>query len=206
MLLTTASPAPAQNVGAIPAADAGQAVAGPEAAASATTTTAPEESGGLPQFKMEFWAAQIIWLVILFGALYLLLSRVFLPRIRGVRDEREGAISGAIDSARRARAEADAQSKAAEAELAAARAKAQAASTDAKARATAEAHARQKSQEAELSVKLAEAETRIQASRDKAMASVSEIAADTAAAMVARLTGDAPDEAQVQSALAVARA
>jgi F-type H+-transporting ATPase subunit b len=173
----------------------------------AATTTATTESkaegssGGLPQFRTDVWGAQILWLVILFAALYLLLSRVFVPRLRKVRDEREGAISGAIEDARRARAEADAQAKAVQAELAEARAKAQATAADAKARAASEALTRQKAQEAELNAKLEAAETQIRAARDKALASVNDIAAETAAIMVERLTGQAPEPAEVQAAL-----
>ena len=208
MLLTTASPAPAQNVGAIPSAEAGGAVTGRKHTVEQTADAHGAEAGGggLPQFKTESWAGQILWLLILFGALYLLLSRVFVPRLRKVKDERESAISGAIESARRARAEADAQSSAAQAELAEARAKAQAASTDAKARAAAESMSRQKTQEADLAAKLGEAEARIAASRDKAMESVKGIAAETAASIVARLTGETPSEADVQTALTAARA
>ena len=208
MLLTTASQAPAQSVGAIPSAEAGGAVTGVKHTVEQTAEAhgAEAESGGLPQFKTESWAGQILWLLILFAALYLLLSRVFVPRLRKVKDERESAISGAIESARCARAEADAQAAAAQAELAEARAKAQAASSEAKARAAAESQARQKAQEADLAAKLGEAETRIAASRDKAMESVKGIAAETAAAIVARLTGETPSDADVQTALTAARA
>ena len=192
--------------GAIPAAEAGDAVRGvpvtPEQVSAAEARHAgTTEAAGLPQFQFQHWAGQIVWLVMLFALLYLLLARVFVPRLRGVRDQRDAAIDGAIAEARRAQAEADAQGKAAQAEMAEARAKAQSAASDAKARANAEATARQHAQEAELNTRLAEAETRIRASRDAAMASVREVAADTAAAIVERLTGLAPAAGEVDAAL-----
>ena len=176
------------------------------AAETTTATTKPAEEGGLPQFKVEYWGGQILWLVILFAALYLLLSRVFVPRLRGVRDQRDAAITGAIEEARRVRAEADAQAAAAQAEMAEARAKAQAAASDAKARAAAEAHARQHAQEQELNARLAEAETRIAASRDAVMVSLREIAAETAGVIVARLTGQAASPQELDAALRPAQA
>ena len=208
-------PAPASM--AIPAAEAGQVVdgtpvtspSGEHAVASGraeTSTTQPAESGGLPQFKFEYWGGQIVWLVVLFAVLYALLARVFIPRLRKVRDDRDAAITGAIEEARRVRAEADAQAAAAHAEMSEARAKAQAAAADAKSRANAEASERQRAQEAELNAKLAEAETRIRTSRDAAMGSVRQVASDTAAAIVERLTGQAAAPQEVEAALASAGA
>ena len=208
--------AQAASLGAIPAAEAAQVVQGtpvtsPEGEAAVahgaaeTSTTQPAESGGLPQFRFEYWGGQIVWLVVLFAILYALLARVFVPRLRKVRDQRDAAIGGAIEEARRVRAEADAQSAAAHAEMSDARAKAQAAAAEAKARANAEASERQRAQESELNAKLAEAETRIRASRDAAMGSVREVAADTAAAIVERLTGRTAAPQEVEAALASAR-
>lgn len=205
--------APAQ-IGDVPAEEAGEAVRGvpvtPQTAAGVADvrpgTSPPAETGGLPQFRFEYWGGQIVWLVVLFALLYLLLSRVFTPRLRRVRDQREQAVTGAIEEARRVRAEADAQSAAAHAEMVEARAKAQSAAADAKARANAEASERQRAQETELNARLSEAEARIGASRDAAMGSVREVAADTASAIVQRLTGRAADTQEVEAALASARA
>ena len=210
-------PASPVSLGSIPAAEAGQVVDGTpvtspsgEAAVAhgqaETSTAQPTDSGGLPQFKFEYWGGQIVWLVVLFALLYLLLARVFIPRLRRVRDQRDAAITGAIEEARRVRAEADGQAAAAHAEMSEARAKAQAAAADAKHRANLEAGERQRAQEVELNAKLAEAETRIRASRDAAMGSVREVAADTAAAIVERLTGRAAAPQEVEAALAPAQA
>ena len=87
-----AQPASPVSLGAIPAAEAGQVVdgtpvsspSGEHAVASGraeTSTTQPAVSGGLPQFKFEYWGGQIVWLVVLFAVLYALLARVFIPRL-----------------------------------------------------------------------------------------------------------------------------
>jgi len=202
---TDATADPAANPGKAVAAEGGEAVTG-RPVTPAQTVQQPEHQGGLPQFRTEYWAGQIIWLVILFAALYLLLSRVFVPRLRRVRDEREQAIGGAIEEARRVRAEADAQAAAAKAEMAEARAKAQAQAADAKARAAAESAERHRAQEAELAQKLAAAEDRIRASRDAAMGSVQAVASETAAAIVEKLTGQGASPAELDAALASSRA
>ncbi len=171
-----------------------------KAPATSEATEAP--SSGLPQFQLQHWPGQIAYLVILFAILYVLMSRVFAPRIRRIFDEREKTIGGAIASAKSVQAEAAAQAEAARQSLADARAKAQKTAADAKAKAEAEAKASHDAQEAELSAKLHAAEASIRVARDAAMGNVSTVAADTAHAIVEKLTGAPATGEQVSAALA----
>ena len=152
--------------------------------------------GGLPQFAFEHWAGQIAYLLILFAILLFLVSKVFAPRLRRVMDERADTISTAVATARQVQAEAAEQAAAAQAEVADARATAAAA----KARVTEEANARQAVEEAAVNARIADAEGQIAQTRDAAMANVSAIAADTARAMVERLTGQGATDAELATA------
>lgn len=173
--------------------------AGPHTAA---TTAAEGASGGLPQFEFQHWAGQIAYLVILFAILYVLMSRVFGPRIRKVFDERERVIAEALASAKAVQTEAADQAEAARQALADARATAQKTAADAKAKAAEEAKGRQAALEAELAAKLGAAEDRIRAARDAAMASVGAVATETASAIVEKLTGAEAPEGSVNAAIA----
>src|ERR1700677_53437 len=82
-------------------------------------------SGGLPQFDLTQWPGQMVWMLIIFGVLYLLFAKVFVPSVGGTINAREDKIGGDIGEARRLRDEAQAQSQAAADELAAARARSQ---------------------------------------------------------------------------------
>ncbi len=169
------------------------------------TTEAPqghEGGGGLPQLQFEHWGGQIVWLLLIFAVLYVVLSKVLLPRVSGAIDERGGKIAGDIADARRMKDEAEAQARAAAAEVAEARAKAQKTAADAKAKASAEAAERQAKEEAVLAEKLASAEASIQAARDQAMSQVRVVAEETAGAIVEKLTGKAASAAELKSALA----
>lgn len=177
----------------------------PKAGETHASTEADHGGGGLPQFQFEHWAGQIAWLLILFVALYFLMSRVFTPRLRKVLDERSNTITGALEQARRVQEEAAAQAAQAQAELAEARAKSQRLASEARAKASAEAQARQAAEDAKLAERLAEADARIQASREAAMAHVSTIASDTASAIFEKLTGSAPAAADLNAALAAAK-
>lgn len=159
-------------------------------------------SGGLPQFDTTVWAGQIVYLLVLFFVLYLLIAKVFAPRIRRVMDERETSISGAVATARLVQAEAAEQAAAAKAEVDKARADARAASVAAKARITDETARRSAEEEASVNARISEAEAAIAKTRDAAMVNVSSIGSDTVRAIVERLTGVAPTQAEADSAVA----
>jgi len=159
------------------------------------------ESGGLPQFDTTVWGGQIVYLLFLFFVLYLLIAKVFAPRLRRVMDERADTISTAVATAKSVQAEAATQATAAKAEVAEARAQSRAMAAAAKERVTEEANARRASEEAEVNARIAAAEASIGQTRDAAMANVSTIAADTAQAIVERLTGKPASAAEAAAAV-----
>lgn len=159
-------------------------------------------SGGLPQFDFSWWAGEIFWMLVVFGALLLLFSRVVVPRLGGAIAARDAKIGGDIGEARRLRDEAEAQSKAAAGELTQARARAQKLAADAKAAAAAEAARSQAIEDARLAQVLADAEARINAARAEAMGQAPAIASEAAAAIVEKLTGRVVSGAELERALA----
>ncbi len=174
-------------------------------AAHEGTEVAHESAGGLPQFQAQHWAGQIGYLLILFAVTYVLMSKVFGPRIRRVFDERRKSIADALASARTVQAEAQAQADAARQALAEARGSAQKTALDAKAKVAAEAAQRNAVEEADLQARLSKAEANIRAARDKAMNQVQGIATETAEALVEKLTGTKPSAAAVSAALATTK-
>ncbi|MDO1558442.1 hypothetical protein Q0812_03250 [Brevundimonas sp. 2R-24] len=167
----------------------------------ATTEAEHGSGGGLPQFEFQHWFGQIVYLVFLFALLYLLIAKVFAPRMRRIFDQRAETIETAIATARRVQAEADAQADAARAGVAQARAEALRTATEAKARVTEDLNRRQAAAEGEAAAKVAEAEAAIAKTREAAMAGVSQIAAETAQAVVEKLTGKAATKAELDAAL-----
>jgi len=67
------------------------------------------ESGGMPQLNPEFWVSQIFWLTITFGILYLVLSKLILPKISANLESRKSQISDNIEAADKQREESDAK-------------------------------------------------------------------------------------------------
>jgi F-type H+-transporting ATPase subunit b len=157
--------------------------------------------GGFPPFESNTFASQLVSLLIAFVALYLIVSRIALPRVGSVIEARQDAIEGDLATAQKLKDESDAALKAYEAELAAARSRAQAISNETREKLNAASEAERKTLEDQLSAKLAEAEKTIAATRETAMSNVRGIAADAASAIVQRLTGVLPDGSAVNSAV-----
>ena len=175
------------------------------AAAPTTATTAPaapQGAGGLPQFDASWWPGEMAWFAIIFLVMFILMAKVFTPRLGGAIKEREERITGDIARARALKEQAELQALEADAEMAQARAKAQGLAAEAKARVAAEAASHQAAEEAVLAQTLASAEAGIRASRDQAMGHVQEIASDIAAVLVEKLTGDKPTAKDVAAAAA----
>ena len=157
--------------------------------------------GAFPPFDSTYFASQLVSLAIAFVALYLIVSRIALPRVGSLLDERQNAIEGDLAVAQKLKDESDGALKAYENELAAARSRAHAIGTETREKLNAASEAERKKLEERLSHKLAEAEKTIASTREAAMRNVHGIAADAAAAIVQRLTGVLPDGKSVKSAV-----
>jgi F-type H+-transporting ATPase subunit b len=169
--------------------------------ATNTHTEVPGKKAPFPPFQGETFPSQLFWLVICFVALYVLLSRVALPRLGGVIAARNAKIEGDLDTANRLRNESEAAQASYEKALADARAKAQALASETQAKAAAEADTQRKQLEEGLKAKLDAAEKQIAATKTAAMTNVRGIAVDTAGLIVERLTGKAPAKPAVERAV-----
>ncbi len=61
------------------------------------------ESGGMPQLNPEFWISQIFWLTLTFGILYIILSKLILPKISENLESRKSQILENIEAAEKQR-------------------------------------------------------------------------------------------------------
>jgi len=61
------------------------------------------ESGGMPQLNPEFWVSQIFWLTLTFGVLYVVLSKLILPKISNNLETRKSQILENIEAAEKQR-------------------------------------------------------------------------------------------------------
>ena len=56
---------------------------------------------GMPQLDPEFWAAQVFWLILIFSSLYLIIWKIFLPKITYSIENRKSRIVDDLDEAQK---------------------------------------------------------------------------------------------------------
>ena len=69
------------------------------------------ESEGMPQLNPEFWISQIFWLTVTFGILYLILSKIILPKISSNLELRKSQIQENIEVADKQREDSESKLK-----------------------------------------------------------------------------------------------
>ena len=69
------------------------------------------ESAGMPQLNPEFWISQIFWLTLTFGTLYIILSKLILPKISANLELRKSQIQENIEAAEKQRKESETKLK-----------------------------------------------------------------------------------------------
>jgi len=157
--------------------------------ATNTSTATEAATPGMPQLDFSTFGNQIFWLVVTLVVIYLILSRVALPRIAGVLAERSGTISNDLAAAEELKANAVAAEEAYNQALSDARAEAAKIVAATKADMKAELDAAIAKADAEISQKTAESEKVISEIRATALESVEEVAKSTAMALVSALGG-----------------
>ena len=71
------------------------------------TSAQSAESGGMPQLNPEFWISQVFWLVLIFSILYVVLSKLVLPKISDNLETRKSQILENIETAEKQREESE---------------------------------------------------------------------------------------------------
>jgi len=156
---------------------------------------------GMPQLCADWMGNQAAWLVVSLIVIYLLLSRVALPRIGAVLAERSGTITNDIAAAEELKQKAVEAEAAYEKALADARVQAAAIVADAKAEIQADLDVELAKADAQIAAKASESEKAIAEIRDGAVKSVTDVAKDTAKELVKALGGTA-DAKTINAAIA----
>ncbi len=167
---------------------------------------ADAQKAGMPQFDLTRFPSQIFWLGVAFVVLYLIMSKVALPRIGAVLEARANRIGSDLDRASALKAEADQTRAAYEKTLGESRAKAQEVGRSTEAALAKESAERQAVLGNELAGRIRDAEARIAAAKSAAMANLAGVAAETASLAVERVAGVKVDPAEAADAARAALA
>ncbi len=165
----------------------------PTFALAATGSGVPVE--GMPQLAFghptqgRYLIANIFWLLVIFGLLYVVMAKIALPQVGQVIESRAARIAADLEAAQAAKAEADAAMAALREATAKARSEAQAEIADALAASQAAAQVKSDELAARLVRQIEEADARIAAARGAAMGALRQVATETAESLVTKLTG-----------------
>lgn len=171
------------------------------AAAAAGDAAGEAKKGGLPQLDLTTFPSQIFWLVVSVVVLFYLMSKIALPRIASVLEERADAIANDLDQAEEFKRKAQAAEDAYEQALSDARAKAGEIAAQKRAEIQEQVDAAMAKADAEISARAAEGEKRIAEIQANASEAVSAVAQETAVAVVEAILPDAADAGALQAAV-----
>ena len=139
-----------------------------------------EHAAGMPQLDFSTYPNLIFWLVVTLVVVYFVLTRFALPRIASVLSERQDTITGDLARAEELKRKAEEAEQEYQKALADARAEAQRIVAETKAEMQARLDEAMRKADAEIAARAAESERKIAEIREGAMASIREVATDTA--------------------------
>lgn len=166
----------------------------------ATEAHGAESAAGMPQLDFATFPNQVFWLAVTLVALYLILTRVALPRIGAVLADRRGTITNDVAAAEEFKLRAQEAEKVYQKALADARAEAGRIAERARAEIGRDLDAAIARADAEIAARAAESQARIADIRASAAAGVGEVARDVAREIVARFAGS-PDGRSIAAAV-----
>ena len=177
-------------------------------AAALLALPAAAQAEGMPQlnFANPLTLSQVWWGAIIFIVFFLLCWLWGLPQVASVLERRAASIAADLDTARQSKLQADQSVAETTQAIARARAEAQGSINQALDAAKQQAAAQNAELNARLEAQIAESELRIQAARQSALQALRTVASDTAATIVARLTGSVADPARLERAVVQALA
>jgi len=149
----------------------------------------------MPQFEFSTFLPQMVWLAIFFAVLYFGVVRLTLPKVGKVIEAREGQVSGDLSAAQSAKAESDRMAADYDAGVAAAQDAARARVAEARSSAAVAIEAKLKASNATIEAKAVAAQADLDVARSSALGEIEGVAANLAADIVERLTGQRPADA-----------
>ena len=147
------------------------------------------ESGGMPQLDPEFWFSQIFWLVITFGILYLVLSKVILPKISDNLETRKSQVLENLELAEKQRNESEAKLKEFDNIILNSKIEAKNLFNESRKKLTDDINSKKQKLEEEIDKEVKIVETEIEELKKKSPEKINKIAIETSADLINQLIG-----------------
>ena len=147
------------------------------------------ESGGMPQLNPEFWISQIFWLTLTFGILYLVLSKLILPKISANLESRKSQILENIEAAEKQREDSETKLKEYEEIITKNRLDAKTIFNQTREKVLKDINAKREVLDKQIDEEIVKAEEEIKTLRESAPDKINKIAIETSFELVQKLIG-----------------
>ena len=147
------------------------------------------ESGGMPQLNPEFWISQIFWLILTFGILYLVLSKLILPRISANLESRKSQILENIEAAEKQREDSEIKLKEYEVFVSKSKIGAKTVFNQAREKVLKDINTKKELLNKQIDDEINKAEEEIKNLRDSAPDKINKIAIETSSELIQKLIG-----------------
>jgi len=147
------------------------------------------ESGGMPQLNPEFWVSQIFWLILTFGIMYVVLSKLILPKISNNLESRKSQILENIEAAEKQRKDSEIKIKEYDEVILKSKIEASSIFNQAREKAIKDISSKKEILDKQIDEEIDGAEKEIQTLRNSAPEKINKIAKETSAELVQKLIG-----------------
>ena len=148
------------------------------------------ESGGMPQLNPEFWISQIFWLIITFGILFIVLTKVILPKISDNLETRKSQILENIETADKQKVESQKKIDEYEKIILESKLKAKSYFNEAREKILDDINKKRAALEKDLDEEISEVEKELSNLKNKSGEKINIIAAETSAELIKELIGE----------------
>ena len=156
---------------------------------------------GMPQLDSTYWASQAFWLVLIFTLLYLVLSKMFIPKIKESLDDRENKIKDDLDEAQKLKFVAEEKLREYEITIEKTKKEAQRVIFESKNKLSFEIQNKKKEIEKEIDAEVKNAEKEIENLKKDSLISISTISEDMASKVIEMVSGEPLNQSSIKAAV-----
>ena len=157
------------------------------------------ETGGMPQLNPEFWISQIFWLILTFGFLYVILSKIILPKISKNLETRKSQILENIETADKQKEESENKIKDYDRIILESKIKAKNYFNDARKKVLEDINKKRAALEKDIDAEIGAAEEEISNLKKNSDEKISKIAVDTSSELIKELIGEEVNSSSISA-------
>jgi len=156
---------------------------------------------GMPQLDPTYWASQAFWLILIFTLLYLVLSKLFIPKIKDSIDDRENKIKDDLDEAQKLKNVAEKKLKEYELTIENAKNEVQKILFESKNKLNSEIQNKKKIFKKEIDAEIENAEKEIENFKKCSLKSISTISEEMTSKVVEMISGEPMNQSSIKAAI-----